>query len=73
MAFLDLFQGMTSASRIENFDCRASGLIALDKNVKVQKGSICGLSRDRDNVHGTFILFMRPPHLSQQIYVVISS
>ena len=67
---------MTSALTIYSFDCRASGLFALDKNVKVLKGSLCGLNRDRNNKDGTFILFMRPflllKQVSERIHIVNS-
>ena len=37
---------------IATIDCQASGLFALDKRIKVKRGSTCRLKRNFDNLHG---------------------
>lgn len=34
----------------------ATGLFALSADIKVKKGSVCELRRNRDNAHGKFAL-----------------
>ena len=36
------------------FQSHATGLFALSKDIKVKQGSLCGLRRNRNNIHGKF-------------------
>ena len=48
----DMLSQISAMLQILDFNCRASGLFALDKGIKVRRGSICRLKRNMHNLHG---------------------
>lgn len=41
------------------FQSHATGLFAFSKDIKVKKGSICGLRRNRNNIHGKLLAILK--------------
>ena len=50
--FFSLPLRISDMMRIHDFDVHASGLFALDKTIKVNRGSVCRLERNALNLHG---------------------